>query len=50
MLKGLFSSSIRADVLALLLNNPEKKFCLREIARLLLKNPSGIKLMKMNTE
>ncbi|MCE5312428.1 MAG: winged helix-turn-helix domain-containing protein [Nitrospiraceae bacterium] len=43
MLKGLFSSSIRADVLALLLNSPEEKFYVREIAKLLRKNPSGVK-------
>lgn len=43
MLKSLFSSSIRADVLALLLNSPEEKFYVREIARLLRKNPSGVK-------
>lgn len=42
-LKTLFSSSIRADVLALLLNNPEEKFYMREIATLLRKNPSGVK-------
>jgi len=42
-LKGLFSSAIRADVLALLLNNPEEKFYMREIASLLRKNPSGVK-------
>jgi DNA-binding transcriptional ArsR family regulator len=43
MLKNLFSSSIRADVLALLLNSPEEKFYVREIAKLLRKNPSGVK-------
>lgn len=43
MLKTLFSSSIRADVLALLLNNPEQKYYIREIAKILKKNPSGIK-------
>lgn len=43
MLKSLFSSSIRADVLALLLNSPEEKFYIREIAKLLRKNPSGVK-------
>lgn len=43
MLKSLFSSSIRADVLALLLNSPEEKFYVREIAKLLRKNPSGVK-------
>lgn len=43
MLKSLFSSSIRADVLALLLNSPDEKFYVREIARLLRKNPSGVK-------
>jgi DNA-binding Lrp family transcriptional regulator len=43
MLKTLFSSSIRADVLALLLNSPDDKFYIRQIAKLLKKNPSGIK-------
>ncbi len=43
MLKSLFSSSIRADLLALLLNSPDEKFYLRQIAKLLRKNPSGIK-------
>ncbi len=43
MLRSLFSSSIRADVLALLLNSPEERFYVREIAKLLRKNPSGVK-------
>lgn len=43
MLKSLFSSSIRADVLALLLNSPDEQFYVREIAKLLRKNPSGVK-------
>lgn len=43
MLKSLFSSSIRADVLSLLLNSPDEKFYVREIAKLLRKNPSGVK-------
>jgi len=43
MLKRLFSSSIRADVLSLLLNSPDEQFYVREIAKLLRKNPSGIK-------
>ncbi|MCL4537893.1 MAG: winged helix-turn-helix domain-containing protein [Nitrospirae bacterium] len=43
MLKSLFSSSVRADVLALLLNSPEERFYVREIAKLLRKNPSGVK-------
>jgi predicted transcriptional regulator with HTH domain len=43
MLKSLFSSSIRGDLLALLLNSPDEKFYLREIANLLRKNPSGVK-------
>ncbi len=42
-LKILFSSSIRADLLALLLNNPEERFYVREIATLIRKNPSGVK-------
>ncbi|MBF0507194.1 MAG: winged helix-turn-helix transcriptional regulator [Nitrospirae bacterium] len=43
MLTSLFSSSIRADVLALLLNSPDEKFYMREIAKLLRKDPSGVK-------
>jgi predicted transcriptional regulator with HTH domain len=43
MLKKLFSSSIRADVLSLLLNSPDEQFYIREIAKLLRKNPSGVK-------
>ncbi|KAF0181956.1 MAG: hypothetical protein FD164_1444 [Nitrospirae bacterium] len=43
MLRSLFSSSIRADVLSLLLNSPDEKFYVREIARIVRKNPSGVK-------
>lgn len=43
MLKTLFSSSTRADILSLILNNPDEKFYIREMAALLKKNPSGIK-------
>lgn len=50
MLKNLFSSSIRADVLSLLLNSPDEKFYIREIAKLLRKNPSGIKRELDNLE
>lgn len=50
MLKNLFSSSIRADVLALLLNSPDEKFYVREIAKLLRKNPSGVKRELDNLE
>jgi len=49
-LQGLFSSSVRADVLALLLNNPEEKFYVREIATLIRKNPSGVKRELDNLE
>jgi DNA-binding transcriptional ArsR family regulator len=49
-LKSLFSSAIRADVLALLLNNPEERFYVREIAALLRKNPSGVKRELDNLE
>lgn len=49
-LKSLFSSSIRADLLALLLNNPEERFYVREIATLLRKNPSGVKRELDNLE
>ncbi len=50
MLKSLFSSSIRADVLSLLLNSPDEQFYVREIAKLLRKNPSGIKRELDNLE
>jgi len=50
MLKDLFSSSIRADVLSLLLNSPDEKFYVREMARLLRKNPSGVKRELDNLE
>ena len=43
MLRSLFSSTIRADVLSLLLNSPEERFYVREAAKLLRKNPSGVK-------
>lgn len=43
MLRNLFSSSIRADVLSLLLNSPDERFYVREIAKILRKNPSGVK-------
>lgn len=43
ILNGLFSSSIRADILALLLNSPDEKFYVREIAKFLRKDPSGVK-------
>ncbi len=50
MLKKLFSSSIRADVLSLLLSSPDEQFYVREIAKLLRKNPSGIKRELDNLE
>lgn len=50
MLKSLFSSSIRADVLSLLLNSPDEEFYVREIAKLLRKNPSGVKRELDNLE
>lgn len=43
MLKTLFSSSIRADILSLLLNNPDEKYYIRQVAKLTKKNPSGVK-------
>ena len=43
MLEKLFTSVIRADIMSLLFNNPEEKFYVREIARLINKNPSGVK-------
>ncbi|MEN8262401.1 MAG: winged helix-turn-helix domain-containing protein [Nitrospirota bacterium] len=43
MLEKLFTSGIRADIMSLLFNNPEEKFYVREIARLINKNPSGAK-------
>jgi len=50
LLKSLFSSSIRADVLSLLLNSPDEQFYIREIAKLLRKNPSGVKRELDNLE
>jgi predicted transcriptional regulator len=50
LLKKLFSSSVRADVLSLLLNSPDEQFYVREIAKLLRKNPSGIKRELDNLE
>ncbi len=50
MLQGLFSSTVRADILALLLNNPNEKFYVREIANILRKNPSGVKRELDNLE
>jgi predicted transcriptional regulator with HTH domain len=50
MLKSLFSSSVRADVLSLLLNSPDEQFYIREIAELLRKNPSGVKRELDNLE
>lgn len=50
MLKSLFSSSIRGDVLSLLLNSPDEKFYVREIAKLIRKNPSGVKRELDNLE
>jgi len=49
-LTSLFSSAIRAEVLALLLNNSEERFYVREIATLLRKNPSGVKRELDNLE
>ncbi len=43
MLEKLFTSGIRADIMSLLFNNPEERFYVREIARLVNKNPSGVK-------
>jgi len=50
MLKSLFSSSVRADVLSLLLNSPDEQFYIREVAELLRKNPSGVKRELDNLE
>jgi len=49
-LTSLFSSAIRAEVLALLLNNSEERFYVREIATLVRKNPSGVKRELDNLE
>lgn len=49
-LKMLFSSAIRADLLALLLNSPDERFYVREIATLIRKNPSGVKRELDNLE
>lgn len=50
MLKKLFSSAIRADILSLLYVSSDDKFYVREIAKLLHKNPSGIKRELDNLE
>ncbi len=50
MLNKLFSSAVRADILALLLNSPDEKFYVREIATILGKNPSGVKRELDNLE
>jgi predicted transcriptional regulator with HTH domain len=50
MLKSLFSSAVRADVLSLLLNSPDEKFYVRETAKLLRKNPSNVKRELDNLE
>ena len=49
-LKMLFSSGIRADLLALLLNSPDERFYVREMATLIRKNPSGVKRELDNLE
>lgn len=46
----LFSSAVRAEVLSLLLRSPEDRFYLREIAKLLDKNPSAVKRELDNLE
>ncbi|GAB4541898.1 MAG: hypothetical protein Fur0020_11360 [Thermodesulfovibrionia bacterium] len=43
MLEKLFTSGIRADIISLLFNNPDEKFYVREVARLVNKNPAGVK-------
>ncbi|MBI4698282.1 MAG: winged helix-turn-helix transcriptional regulator [Nitrospirae bacterium] len=43
MLEKLFTSGIRADIMSLLFNSPEEKFYVREVSRLVGKNPSGVK-------
>lgn len=43
LLEKLFTSGVRADIMSLLFNSPEEKFYVREIARLVRKNPSGVK-------
>jgi hypothetical protein len=50
MLKSLFSSSTRAEVLSLLLNSPDEMFYIREVAGILRKNPSVIKRELDNLE
>jgi len=50
ILRKLFSSTIRTDLLVLLLNNPDEKFYVREIAGLLRKNVSGVKRELDNLE
>jgi DNA-binding transcriptional ArsR family regulator len=43
MLEKLFTSGVRADIMSLLFNSPDEKFYVREISRLVIKNPSGVK-------
>jgi DNA-binding transcriptional ArsR family regulator len=50
MLKMLFSSAVRAEILSLLLKSPEDKYYVREIAKLLQKNPSAVKRELDNLE
>lgn len=50
ILKKLFSSSIRAELLSLLLNSPDEKFYVRELSNLIRKNPSGVKRELDNLE
>jgi len=46
----LFSSAVRAEILSLLLRSPEERFYVREIAKLLQKNPSAVKRELDNLE
>lgn len=46
----LFMSSIRANLIALFIKNPDGKYYVREIAKLLRRNPSGVKRELDNLE
>jgi hypothetical protein len=45
MLEKLFTSGIRADIMSLLFNNPDEKFYVREIARLINRKRRQLKIL-----
>lgn len=50
MLSKLLASKVRAEILSLLMCNPDERFYVREIATMLGKNPSGVKRELDNLE